>query len=58
MMPKFIYDALPFIYLAVGAWITVTAPHPIAFISGAIFGFLAIYVFWMRDLLHFHKHLR
>jgi len=48
MLPKFLYDALPYIYLGAGAWSALSISNTLAFISGAVFGATAIYVFSLR----------
>jgi len=48
MLPQFLYDALPYIYMSVGALTAISIANTLAFISGAIFGATAVYVFIMR----------
>jgi len=48
MLPKLIYDALPFVYLIVGIVVAITIANTLAFVSGAIFGITAVYVFRLR----------
>tara|TARA_R110002167_G_scaffold3364_7_gene16283 strand:+ start:4210 stop:4389 length:180 start_codon:yes stop_codon:yes gene_type:complete len=48
MLPQFLYNALPYIYLVAGAWSALSISNTLAFMSGAIFGATAIYVFAMR----------
>lgn len=48
MLPKFLYDALPYIYIASGVIAAISIANTLAFISGAIFGLTALYVFQLR----------
>lgn len=48
MLPKLLYDALPYLYLSVGAVAAISIANTIAFISGAIFGVTALYIFQLR----------
>jgi len=53
MLPKFIYDALPFIYIATGTVAALSIANTLAFISGAIFGMTGMYVFSLRGKLSY-----
>lgn len=48
MLPQFLYDALPYLYIGTGTLVAITIANTLAFISGAIFAATAIYVFIMR----------
>jgi len=48
MLPQFLYDALPYIYIGSGALSAILIANTLAFISGAIFGATAVYVFSLR----------
>lgn len=48
MLPKFLYDALPYIYIASGFIAAISIANTLAFISGAIFGLTALHVFQLR----------
>ena len=48
MLPKVLYDALPYLYLIVGIGVAISIENTFAFISGAIFGVTAVYVFYLR----------
>jgi len=48
MLPQFLYDALPYIYMGSGALSAILIANTLAFVSGAIFGATAIYVLFLR----------
>jgi len=48
MLPQFLYDALPYIYIGSGALSAILIANALAFVSGAIFGATAIYILSLR----------
>lgn len=48
MLPKFLYDALPYIYIASGIVVAISIANLLAFISGAILGITGLYIFQLR----------
>jgi len=48
MLPQFLYDALPYLYIGSGILSAILIANTLAFISGAIFGVTAVYVFALR----------
>jgi len=48
MLPQFLYDALPYIYLGTGALAAISIANTLAIISGVIFVVTAIYIFQLR----------
>lgn len=55
MLPKFLYDALPYIYIFVGLTAAILIANTLAFISGAIFGVTALYIFQLRGTFYTDK---
>jgi len=51
MLPQFLYNALPFIYLSTGTLAAISIANTLAFISGAIFAVTALHIFRLRGIL-------
>lgn len=51
MLPKFIYDALPYAYIALGYLAMIVIANPLACMSGAILIFTALQIFKLRGIL-------
>jgi len=43
-----LYDALPYIYIGSGLLSAILIANTLAFISGTIFGAIAVYIFMLR----------
>ena len=48
MLPKFLYDALPYVYMITGLVVAISIENTLAFMSGALFGVTAVYIFSLR----------
>ena len=48
MLPQPLYDALPYLYIITGTLAALTIANTLAFLSGALFGVTAMYIFQLR----------
>jgi hypothetical protein len=51
MLPKFLYDGLPYIYIATAYLAVISIANPLAFMSGATLALTALQIFKLRGIL-------